>query len=176
MRPGYWAAIAVSTLAFAPVVIGVVSSSAKSTKYGRVSIPGSEALHFPSGEVLVYYEEHVQLDENEHLDAPGGLRLRVGPTGGGREVPLTDKDASFAEVGIGSTTRTTIGSLDVPEDGDYRVTAGPRLTGVDQPAMTFGAKGSFVLWAIVGGVVLALAGLIALVTWLRGRGEASAAG
>jgi hypothetical protein len=119
--------------AVAYLVIGAVSSLLDNDKYGKVPVPGEAALQLEEGTVAVYYQEQANLPENDSLDAPRGLVVRVALRG--EPIPLKDKRFG-SSYEIGSTAGTQVATLEAPESGTYGVvTSGGR--GV-RPEVTFG--------------------------------------
>lgn len=141
------------------VIVGAVRGFTASDRYGTVPMPGRETLELPAGDVTVYFQENVDLGENENLRSPADIRLDVRPSDGGRAVKL-DPGGLSNEVSDGFGTRVSIGEFDIPEGGEYNVAAGPTAEGRNEPAIVFGDD-------LFDGFVSALPlGLIALVAGL----------
>ncbi|HEX2435490.1 MAG TPA: hypothetical protein VHI76_02465, partial [Solirubrobacterales bacterium] len=49
------------------VIVGAVRGFTASDRYGTVPMPGRETLDLPAGDVTVYFQENVDLGENENL-------------------------------------------------------------------------------------------------------------
>jgi hypothetical protein len=125
--------------------------------YGTLEMPGSEILHFPSGEVHVNYQDHTG---GSRISPPGQLAIQIQAVDGGRIVSFTPN--SGATSNTTNVSRVGLGSFESPADGDYRVTATAPATG-PHPELTFGKS----FWsAFFSGVplivVLCSAGLIIL--------------
>ena len=119
------------------VIVGAVRGFTASDRYGTVPMPGRETLELPAGDVTVYFQENVDLGENENLRSPADIRLDVRPSDGGRAVKL-DPGGLSNEVSGGFGTRVSIGEFDIPEGGEYNVAAGPTAEGRNEPAIVFG--------------------------------------
>jgi hypothetical protein len=119
-------ALVVVAIAVAPTVIDF--AKADTDEHGRVPVPGEAVLDLPEGELGVYYGERRKMpstrvgDRNIPQDLPvPELDVRAVQVDGGGEADLR---TSFVDgIQVGGTSRTTrqFGVLDVPEDGDYRV-------------------------------------------------------
>ena len=178
-RPSYvlaYIAMAAALVgAFLVVVIrGGVSAFTSSDRFGTVPMPGRETLDFPAGDVTVYFQEDVDLGDNESLRPPGDIRLDVRPAAGGAPLQL-DPGGVSNEVSGGFGTRVSIGDLDVSDGGDHRVTAGRSSEERNEPAIVFGDDlfDGFVSALPLGLVVLVaglgLSALLFLVTFVRRR-------
>lgn len=130
-------AIAVVGAFLAVVIVGAVRGFTASDRFGTVPMPGRETLDLPAGDVTVYFQENVDLGDNENLRPPADIRLDVRPSDGGPPVPL-DPGGLSNEVSDGFGTRVSIGDLDVPEGGDYAVAVGRTAEGRNEPAIVFG--------------------------------------
>ena len=159
---------------FVLLFVGAIGGLGESAKYGRVELPGRGTVNLPSGEVSVFYEEHVSLGDDENLKAPTGFDYAVTPVAGG--APLVEDDAGFfdEEVSSSGTTRVSYGTIDVPAAGRFAVEGGFTGAAGPEPAVTFGEpitdqifdKVKYVLYGLIG---FALAILIALITFFRNR-------
>jgi len=122
----------------------------------------------------VYFQEDVDLGDNESLRPPGDIRLDVRPAAGGAPLQL-DPGGVSNEVSGGFGTRVSIGDLDVSDGGDHRVTAGRSSEERNEPAIVFGDDlfDGFVSALPLGLVVLVaglgLSALLFLVTFVRRR-------
>lgn len=183
MSPGYIVSLVIAGLSivgtfvafFVLLIVGAVGGLGESDKYGRVPIPGKATIELPQGEASVFYEEAVSIDENESLNAPRGLAYSVSPAAGGPPLAKKGKGSFDEEVSDGGTTRSSYAEIDVPQAGPYLVQtslrggrAGP------MPALTFGEPLSARIfdklgYALLGLLGLALAALIAIVTFIRNR-------
>src|SRR3990172_791330 len=70
------------------VVLGGIRAFSASDRYGSVPMPGRETLDLPEGDVTVYFQEDVDLGENESLHPPPDIRLGIRPEGGGSFLKL----------------------------------------------------------------------------------------
>jgi hypothetical protein len=140
----------------------LVSDVGDATRYGEVHIPGSAVLKLPSGSLEVF----VRASQPATPDAPPGLRLSVTRVGGdgppgvltsdrGGQFGITDRalDVSYRRVW----------RLELPQAGDYRVTASGVLTRDDPRALAFGhgpPASAARIWAFGGGAML-----VVLLAW-----------
>lgn len=182
--PSYIAAYITLVVAFVAavavvVVLGAVRGFSGSDRYGSVPMPGRELLELPQGDVTVYFQEAVDLGENESLVPPGEIRLDVRPVEGGERVELARGGISNEASG-GFGTRVSIGKLDIPDGGEYSVAASHLAEQRADPAIVLGDD----LLAGFGGAVVpgllalaagcALAAAVAVATRVRRRRMAEA--
>ncbi|HEX8744251.1 MAG TPA: hypothetical protein VF712_14060 [Thermoleophilaceae bacterium] len=105
-------------------------SSGDHDKYGTVSIPGEATLELPAGEVVVFYEEAVDVNLDVQAFPEPEVDYVVRPAGGGE--PLRQDGDGGREVGGSpALTWTDIEGLDVPDAGPYLVSA--RSVGKSDP-------------------------------------------
>lgn len=156
------------------VIVGAVRGFTASDRFGTVPMPGRETLDLPAGDVTVYFQEDVDLGDNENLRPPADIRLDVRSSDGGPPVRL-DPGGFSNEVSGNFGSRVSIGDLDVPDGGDYAVAVGPTAERRNEPALVFGddlfdgflSALSLGLLVLVGG--LGLAGALFAVTYVRRR-------
>lgn len=158
------------------VLLGFLAGN--TDRYGRVAVPGTEALRLDSGEVDVFYAEDISLGEDESLAVPGDLALRIAPPGG---PPLEVRRRSEQQVSGPGGTATLIGSIDVPGDGTYEIATrsatasarrDPEVTLGESPFDAVGGRIGSVVGVLIGPLgagVLGLLALIAIVAWARSR-------
>jgi hypothetical protein len=162
------------------VILGGVRAFTASDRFGTVPMPGHETLDLPAGDVIVYFQEDVNLGENESLRPPSDIRLAVRPSDGGSPVPL-DPGGVSNEVSGSFGSRVSIGDLDVLEGGDYLVSVGRTREARNEPAIVLGDDlfDGFVSAVPLGLVVLAgglgVALLLFLLTYVRRRRASEAA-
>lgn len=124
-------ALVIVAIIVAPTVIDFTSTD--TDEHGRMPVPGEAVLDLPEGELGVYYGERRKMpsrpvgDQNvpESLPVPA-LAVRAVAVDGGDEAELR---TSFVDgIQVGGTSRTTrqFGVLEVPADGDYRVSVRSR--------------------------------------------------
>ncbi|HSJ17779.1 MAG TPA: hypothetical protein VK920_06770 [Solirubrobacterales bacterium] len=158
----------------AVVIVGGLRGFTASDRFGTVPMPGRETLDLPVGDVTVYFQEDVDLGDNENLRPPGDIRLDVRPADGGEPLAL-DPDGFSNEVSGNFGSRVSIGDLDVSDGGDYVVTAARTAENRNQPAIVFGDDlfDGFVSALPLGLLVLAAglgaAALLFLITYVRRR-------
>lgn len=123
--------LVIFVIIFVPTVVDFASTD--TDEHGRMPVPGEEVLELPEGELGVYYGERRKMpsrpvgDRNvpESLPVPQ-LTVRAVSVDGGDEADLR---TSFVDgIQVGGTSRTTrqFGVLEVPADGDYRVSVRSR--------------------------------------------------
>ena len=151
------------------IALGVVSCVGgvdDADKYGRVSMPGKGRLDLPEGDVHLYYEERVTLQNDRTLDVPSGIQVVAR-----REETVRSKRTTENAITLDGRALTEFGKLEIPRAGEYRVTVRARDRGSNQPAVTFG-KGQFENFTTAGRkavLVMAGGGLVALLALLLGR-------
>lgn len=128
------AVIAGTVAGIALGVIGCIEGVDDADLYGRVSLPGKGALDLPEGDVALYYESHVELDENDSLDVPNGLRIVAQR----ENTRVRSRKVVNNELGLGGRTLREFAKLEIPREGRYRVTVTSRQQGSNDPAVTFG--------------------------------------
>ena len=152
--------------AFALIFIFAFAGADEADKYGRVKLPGTGVVDLPEGDVALYYEERVTLNENDSLDIPDGLRVTAR-----REVTVKSKKTIQNAVNMDGRSLREFAKLEIPQAGRYRVTARSRESGSNRPAVTFGegqleGLGQGALYSgAVGGAGL----LVALIALMLGR-------
>ncbi len=166
----------------AAVYVGLGFLEGDTDRYGRVAVPGTEALELGSGEVDIFYAEDISLRENESLTVPGDLTLRIGAPEG---QPSEIRRRSGQEISGSGGTATLIGSLDVPEEGTYEITTRGRSARERRtPEVTFGTspfdavvdRAENVLGIVIGPIglgALAIIVLVPFVGWVRRRSTVS---
>jgi hypothetical protein len=141
LRPVVVALIVIGVLAFlaidAYVIYRVFKSRATADDYGRFTIPGETTVTLPAESKLkISYQEEFKASGGENsIDfwVPAALQVEVrGPSG----EPLEIKGPGFKGMGSSINTgsgwsRALVGTVEVAEPGDYTVTAGPELEGVE---------------------------------------------
>ena len=111
------------------VPVGVIGSSnllrGEPNQYGTVAIPGTKVLHLPEGtaDVSVAIALPGRGNETPDLPLPSDLSVAISPVGGS-ERPTVHRDvASSSNASAdGVDTKRQVWTVDVPSDGDYRVT------------------------------------------------------
>jgi hypothetical protein len=165
-RIALFATIIGGVAAFALIFVFAIGGADDADKYGRVSLPGKGVVELPEGDVALYYEERVTLDENDSLDIPDGLRVTAR-----REVTVKSKKTIQNAVNLDGRSLREFAKLEIPQAGRYRVSARSRSQGSNRPAVTFGEGqlGGLASGAMYAGGALGAGLLIALVALLLGR-------
>jgi hypothetical protein len=157
-----------TAIAFILFMTSAFAGSGEADRYGRVKLPGTKMLDLPAGEVALYYEERVTLDENDSLDVPDGVRVVAK-----RELRKVRSERSTPNaINLDGRSLREWGKLDIPVAGRYKVRTRAKERGSNSPAVTLG-KGQLQSFARAGiragiaegaGLVLAL---IVLLLWRR---------
>lgn len=134
------ALIAIGVIAFlaidAYVVYRVFASRATADDYGRFMIPGETTVALPGGKLRISYQEEYKAGGGEDtidFGVPAALQVQV--TGAAGE-PLEIKGPGFRGMGSSLNTgsgwsRALVGTIEITQPGDYTVTAGPAVEGVE---------------------------------------------
>lgn len=134
------ALIAIGVIAFlaidAYVVYRVFASRATADDYGRFMIPGETTAALPGGKLRISYQEEYKAGGGEDtigFGVPAALQVQV--TGAAGE-PLEIKGPGFRGMGSSLNTgsgwsRALVGTIEITQPGDYTVTTGPAVEGVE---------------------------------------------
>jgi hypothetical protein len=168
------------------VPIGVLGSSnivwGEDNQYGRVDIPGSKVLHLPGRTIDVSLAVALPGRGNGTPDVriPRSLGLTVLPVGGGAPVGIRQDlgDSSNANDDHVDTQRR-VWKVQVPKDGDYRVTARGNTLGFGvNPQLWLGhgppIPGPFV--PLIAAIIVVIAAAAKFLVLPRLRGRRSGAG
>ena len=158
-------------LVVAAVAVALVTGlSDHSDDYGQVPLPQGGVVHLPRGTTTVYF---TQLGENDAIRQVHPFGFQVTPVGGGEPVPVSsDNGDTIAEAVTRSETIGELGAvakLDVPTDGDYRLSADGEFA--PGSFLKFGTNAGAALlqrWKLLVGLVVG-AILIALIPMPRPR-------
>jgi hypothetical protein len=124
--------------------------------------------------VTVYFQEGMQLRENENLRPPSDLRVQIRGSEAGPSLRVV-RSGTSSQVGGGFGERVSIGDIDVPEEGDYVVAVAPTKENRVDPAIVLGDDvfDGFGDAIPVGLLILVVgvgaAALIAVITFVRRR-------
>jgi hypothetical protein len=148
------------------VPVGILGSSnlvwGEPNQDGRVPIPGKAVVHLPAGtvEATVAIEMPAKGNETVDLPLPSNLSVAIFPVGGGTEPTVSDDLGDSGNAGAdGVNVKRRVWSVDVPQDGDYRVRTRGDFTsiGID-PQLWFGhgppLKGTLVPLVAAGIVIV----------------------
>lgn len=157
-----------TALAFLLFMTSAFAGSGEADRYGRVKLPGTKMLDLPAGDVALYYEERVTLDEDDSLDVPDGVRVVAK-----RELRKVRSERSIPNaINLDGRSLREWGKLEIPVAGRYRVKARSKQPGSNSPAVTLGKgqlqsfKRAGIRAGIAEGAGLVLA-LIVLLLWRR---------
>jgi hypothetical protein len=111
-------------------VVGIFGSSnlvwGENNQYGRVDVPGTKVLHLPAREIDVSAAMHILGKGNETVDVPipDDASVVVRPVTGEATVRIRrDLGDSTNAMDDGVNSQRRVWKIDVPREGDYRVTA-----------------------------------------------------
>jgi hypothetical protein len=162
--------------AFLLFLIGAIGGSGEADRYGRVPLPGKRMLDLPAGDVALYYEERVTLNDDDSLDVPSGLVVVAK-----RELrKVRSEHTTPNAINLDGRSLREFGKLDLPAAGRYRVKARSKEGGSNSPAVTLGkgqiesVKRAGIRAGIAEGAGL-LAALVVLLLWRRPEEEPPAA-
>jgi hypothetical protein len=158
--------------AFLLFLLGAIGGSSDADLYGRVPLPGKRMLDLPAGEVALYYEERVTLNENDSLNVPDGLVVVAK-----RELrKVRSQHGTPNAINLDGRSLREFGKLKLPVAGRYQVKTRAKQSGSSSPAVTLG-KGQIqsvvragVRAGIAEGAGLLLA-LVVLLLWRRPEEE-----
>jgi hypothetical protein len=164
-----------STIAFVLFLTGAIGGSKDADLYGRVPLPGKRMLDLPAGEVALYYEERVTLNDDDSLNVPDGLVVVAK-----RELRRVRSERSTPNaINLDGRSLREFGKLELPVAGRYRVRARAKQSGSSSPAVTLGkgqlesVKRAGIRAGIAEGAGLLLA-LAVLLAWPRPEGDTPA--
>lgn len=140
--------------------------------YGEVPIPGTATLRLPQGPVTVSF--HTQV-----INPQGGVTisgndlpiptfdLTITPPAGVAEPTLTEHSSNTTTDGNDAHRQALVAQI--PEAGDYTVTADGKVSGFISPRLAFGHTSpyGYLPWVFVGVFLFAL--LMLIVLGRRGR-------
>lgn len=140
----------------------------KFNAYGEVPIPGSGTLHLPAGEATVsFHTVTIGTVSGGGLPVPQ-LGLDVDPPPGVAVPKVTENYGSTTTVNNDAHIRVWV--MQVPAEGDYKITTEGQVNGFINPQLAFGHGGTSssgsLVWIFVGLFVLGLIGTIAAPMWL----------
>jgi hypothetical protein len=119
------------------VPVGVLGSSnilwGEGDQYGHVDVPGTKVLHLPGRTIDVDAAVEIPGRGNETPDVPlpSGLSLTVSPVRGS-DLPVVTRDLGDSSNANGEdvNAKRRVWRLEVPREGDYRVTTRGDFLGV----------------------------------------------
>jgi putative oligomerization/nucleic acid binding protein len=121
-------------------ILGVTGVFNNGDAYGRLDLPGTKVLHFPSGQVEISFETRLTTDGGGGLTVPA-LSLRVAPADGRGPDPRVVQSYG-ATITVNSDAHERVWKMRVATAGDYRVTASGELSAYVDPQLTFGHEAS----------------------------------
>jgi Short C-terminal domain len=140
----------------------------KFNAYGEVPIPGSGTLHFPAGEATVsFHTVTIGSVSGGGLPVPE-LGIDIQPPSGVAQPKLTENYGGTTTVNNDAHRRVWV--MQVPAEGDYKITTEGQVNGFINPQLAFGHGGTSssgsLVWVFVGLFVLGLVGTIGAPIWL----------
>jgi hypothetical protein len=113
--------------------------------HGTVPVPGSQQVELPAGKVHLIYQESKRSKTDTVGDlgdvrfaAPPGLQVSITPASGGPALSIAPSLMTNTSTKKGQS-RDAIGSVEIPADGSYTVTAGPELPDAVEPQILLGS-------------------------------------
>jgi len=158
----------VSVIGFVVSLILNVFVLDKYDAYGEVAIPGSATLHLPAGTATVTFRTYsVGGGSGGGLPIPS-IGLSIDPPSGAPEPAVTESIGSTTSVN--NDVRRRVWTVDIAQEGDYRITTDGRVSGYIEPRLAFGHDSPYgwVPWtfAVVFGIGV-LDFIIAIIWRLR---------
>ena len=151
--------VSILLLVAAAAVALATGLSNHSDDYGRVPLPQGGMVHLPEGKVTVFYSQLGNSSDPAHQD--GQFGFQVAPAGGGNPIPVSSGvDTTSADAVQSSETIGDLGAvakLDVPNSGDYVVSASSNLA-PGSSSLEFGTNAASALlqrWHLLVGLVIA---------------------
>jgi hypothetical protein len=136
--------------------------------YGEVPIPGSGSLHLPAGEATVsFHTVTIGRISGGGLPVPQ-LGLNIEPPSGVAEPTVTESYGGTTTVN--NDTHRRVWVVQVPAEGDYKVTTEGQVNGFISPQLAFGhgstSSSGNLVWVFAGLFVVGLIGTIVAPIWL----------
>jgi hypothetical protein len=140
----------------------------KFNAYGEVPIPGSGTIHLPAGQATIsFHTVTVGNVSGGGLPVPQ-LGVDIDPPQGVAQPKLTENYGSSTSVNNDAHRRVWV--MQVPAEGDYKITTEGQVNGFISPQLAFGHGGTSssgkLVWIFVGLFVVGLIGTIAAPIWL----------
>jgi hypothetical protein len=140
----------------------------KFNAYGEVPIPGTGTVHLPAGEATVsFHTVTIGRVSGGGLPVPE-LGLDIDPPAGVANPKLTENYGSTTTVNNDAHRRVWV--MQVPAEGDYKITTEGQVNGFINPRLAFGHGGASssgsLVWIFAGLFVVGLLGTIAAPIWL----------
>ena len=140
----------------------------KFNAYGEVAIPGSGTIHLPAGEATVsFHTVTVGTVSGGGLPVPQ-LGVDIDPPQGVAQPKLTENYGGTTTVNNDAHRRVWL--MQVPAEGDYKITTEGQVNGFISPQLAFGHGGTAssgnLVWIFVGLFVVGLIGTIGAPIWL----------
>ena len=140
----------------------------KFNAYGEVPIPGSGTIHLPVGDATIsFHTVTVGTVSGGGLPVPQ-LGVDIDPPQGVAQPKLTENYGGTTTVNNDAHRRVWL--MQVPADGDYKITTEGQVNGFISPQLAFGHGGTAssgnLVWIFVGLFVVGLIGTIGAPIWL----------
>jgi hypothetical protein len=141
----------------------------KFSAYGEVPIPGSGTVHLPAGEATVsFHTVTIGSVSGGGLPVPQ-LGVDVDPPEGVAQPKLTENYGGTTTVN--NDTHRRVWLMQVPVEGDYKITTEGQVNGFINPQLAFGHGGNSsssgsMAWIFAGLFGVGLIGTIAAPIWL----------
>jgi hypothetical protein len=140
----------------------------KFNAYGEVAIPGSGTIHLPAGEATIsFHTVTVGTVSGGGLPVPQ-LGVDIDPPQGVAQPKLTENYGGTTTVNNDAHRRVWL--MQVPAEGDYKITTEGQVNGFISPQLAFGHGGTAasgnLVWIFVGLFAVGLIGTIGAPIWL----------
>lgn len=140
----------------------------KFNAYGEVAIPGSGTIHLPAGDATIsFHTVTVGTVSGGGLPVPQ-LGVDIDPPQGVAQPKLTENYGGTTTVNNDAHRRVWL--MQVPAEGDYKITTEGQVNGFISPQLAFGHGGTAssgnLVWIFVGLFVVGLIGTIGAPIWL----------
>jgi hypothetical protein len=143
----------------------IVSVGTHDGTYGSMRIPSTKVVHLPAGRVNLTFTMDL---ENQTVDIPV-LRIGIAPAGGGQRLAVSHGIGT--PTSINGVTHDRMAWLDVPTEGDYRVSVDGADPSEPNPQLLFGPQSHDAetgLPILGAGVLILVIGIIGAVRAGRG--------
>jgi Short C-terminal domain len=147
-------------------------------QYGRVDIPGSGVVHLPSGSVdgTVALIIPGRGNETPEVLLPSDLSLTAVATDGSGAATVTRSvGTSGNAMDSHADSKRHVWNIDVPHDGDYRVTTHGNFLGLGVDAAVWLGHGAPISGTDVAPIALFLGAITTLVIWFVSQRRAARA-
>jgi hypothetical protein len=125
------------------MVVGIPETAKGASELGEVPVGTEGTVELPAGEVKISYAESTDPPtENERMvfHPPEGFEVAVTPVGGGDPLEIKEPWSAMVGKAPGPVAWRTIGTVEVPAAGQYRITSGPASPDRNEPRLLLAPK------------------------------------